>query len=182
VRSRCLALVYAGRIEEARAVTPDILATNDEDHPLALAGALVGFGLAFFDTDPAIGAAATGLRARAEAAAGSPLEAARTYRETMVTLYDAGNRFAAVTAYAVLGSLLHDLGRDEAAAISFGFADGLATVIAIYPEIVAVRDEVRAALGDETYEELARQGATMRYPELHRFGLEQIEQLERALA
>jgi hypothetical protein len=196
-----VALVFAGRAEEARAVTPGILeACEAQPSPSILCGALIGFALAHDDDEPEattialrravrisadhgnqnLHSHANSLLARHEAAHGSTAEALCVCRDAMVRYYEIGNRTSSTTTLApVLGSLLHRAGRDEPAAIAFGsaFAYDAGAVMATYPELNAAHDEVRAALGDARFGELAHRGAAMDFTELTTFALEQIDEV-----
>jgi hypothetical protein len=76
---------------------------------------------------------------------------------------------------AVLAAFLDRLGRYEAAATIAGFATSSLTETAI-PALGTAITHLREVLGDQTYESLARKGATMNAAEMAIYAYDQIEQ------
>ena len=71
--------------------------------------------------------------------------------------------------------MLHRLGREEPGAIIAGFAVSPVTK-GWLPELGAAISRLRDALGDQTYESLARKGETMTTAEIVAYAYDQIDQ------
>ena len=95
-------------------------------------------------------------------------------RTTQATFYDTGHFSVMPAALAVLASILDRLGLHEpAATISVPASTPFAG--ATYPEIHETVARLRDVLGDDTYERLAREGASMSRAMLAAYALEQID-------
>ena len=191
-----VALTAAGAVDEAMTASEGLLdAAEATRNPYVLSLALVAYGLAFRDADPA--AAREALRrgmvlARDSgnrwneaslAVALSTLEA--VHGDTLAALDyvfvairhfdDAGNTGHIGVPLTVLTALLDRLGRYEPAAVIAGFAvDPLST--AGFPEISTTITHLRDVLGDQTYESLARTGETMTPAAMATYAYDQIDQ------
>jgi len=190
-----VALTAAGAVDEAMTASEGLLdAAEATRNPYVLSLALVAYGLAFRDADPA--AAREALRrgmvlARDSgnrwneaslAVALSTLEA--VHGDTLAALDyvfvairhfdDAGNTGHIGVPLTVLTALLDRLGYEPAAVIA-GFAvDPLST--AGFPEISTTITHLRDVLGDQTYESLARTGETMTPAAMATYAYDQIDQ------
>ena len=89
--------------------------------------------------------------------------------------HDAGNTTGARSALAILAALFGRLGRHEAAAIIAGFALSPFTSM-LLPEFNNAIAHLRAVLGDQTYDSLAREGKTMTTAEMAAYAYDQIDQ------
>ncbi len=162
-------------------------------NPYVLSYALLAYGFAFRDADPAAAREAlhrgmvlardSGNRwnEAASAVALSTLEA--VHGDTLAALDyvvaalrhfdDAGNATIGVP-LAVLTALLDRLGRHEPAAVIAGCA-GDPFSVAGFPEITATVAHLREILGDQTFEILAREGKAMTNAEMAAYAFDQID-------
>jgi tetratricopeptide (TPR) repeat protein len=175
------ALAVAGAGEEARAAANGLIEAAEATHnPNALANALYGYGYAFGDADPvrALEALRRGLviaqdsgnrliesllatvLSRLEAEHGDPLPALDHITLAIRNFYDSGNVAYIRFALATLAVLLDRLGRLEPAATIAGFAFSPLAAAAV-PQSTTAIAHLRDALGDQTYESLARRGEQM---------------------
>jgi hypothetical protein len=93
---------------------------------------------------------------------------------------DSGSFSLVLTPLAILGTVLDRLGRHESAATISGFAD-TPFARASFPEMAALVDHLREALGDDSYGALARIGEAMAPAAMATYALEQIDQARAAL-
>ena len=191
-----IALVAAGSVDDAMTATEGLIdAAEATRNPYVLSLALLAFGFAFRDADPAVAREAlrrgmvlardSGNRwnEASLAVALSVLEA--VHGDTLAALDyvvvairhfdDAGNTGHIGVPLAVLTALLDRLGRYEPAAVIAGFAvDPLST--AGFPEITMTITHLRDVLGDPTYESFARKGETMTTAAMATYAYDQIDQ------
>ena len=196
-----VALTAAGAIGEAMTATAGLIDAAEATHnPYVLSLALMAYGYAFRDADPA--AAREALRRgmvlagdsgnrwnEASLAAGlSVLEAA--HGDTLAALDyvsvairhfdDSGNTGHLSFPLTVLTALLDRLGRYEPAAVIAGFAvDPFST--AVHHEITTTISHLRDVLGDQAYESFARKGRTMTPAEVATYAYDHISQARAAL-
>ncbi len=190
------ALTIAGAGEEARAAANGLIEAAEATHnPYALAYALYIYGYAFGDADPtgALEATrrglviaqdsgnrfvesqlATGL-SRLEAQHGDPLAALDHITLAIRNFYDSGNVGLIRSSLATLAVFLDRLGRLEPAATIAGFAFSPFTASLVHQLSTAIT-HLRAILGDQAYESLARQGETMTTAAMVTYALDQIDQ------
>ena len=191
-----LALALTGSREEAMAAANGLIdAAEATRNPFALSYALWACGFAFRDADPhrALEARRRGLaiaqdsanRANESAVAaglswfeakyGDPT-AAFDYVTVAIRNYHAsGNTTMIGTPLAVLAALFDRLGRHEPTATIAGFAFSPPTAATV-PEISTAIAHLRDALGDQTYESLARQGERMSTTAIVAYAYDQIDQ------
>jgi hypothetical protein len=77
---------------------------------------------------------------------------------------------------AILARVFERLGRYEPAATTAGFATVNPMVTAVLPELGTAITHLREALGDRTYQSLARKGETMTTAEIVAYAYDQIDQ------
>ena len=190
------ALAVAGAGEEARAAANGLIEAAEATHnPQALANALYGYGYAFGDADPvrALEALRRGLviaqdsgnrliesllatvLSRLEAEHGDPLAALDHITLAIRNFYDSGNVPYIRFALATLAVLLDRLGRLEPAATIAGFAFSPLAAAAV-PQSTTAIAHLRDALGDQTYESLARRGEQMTTAEVVTYAYDQIDE------
>jgi hypothetical protein len=164
-------------------------------NPHALSFALLAYGFAFIDADPARALEAlrrglliaqdSGNRAnethlaanlsRVEATHGEPLAALGYVALAIRNYHDSGDTATMRTPLAILAAFFDSLGRSEAAATIAGFAFS-PFAAAAFPEINTAIAHLREVLGDQTYESLARKGATMTAAAMATYAYDQIDQ------
>ena len=190
-----MALTFAGREEEAM-ITANGLAESPEitRNPHALVGSMLACGVAFRRADPvrARDALRRGLKvaqdsgcrttelamnlAVVEGALGDTASAFDHVNLAIRNYHDSGGTTMIRGVLGVVAALFDRLGRSEAAAIVAGFAS-LGPGIALFlPEITTTIAQLRAALGDETYESVARTGKNMTTAEMVAYAYDQIDQ------
>jgi tetratricopeptide (TPR) repeat protein len=192
--------------DEATALAEGLIAAAEATgNPCALSYALFAYGLAYRDTDPvrALDALRRGLLigrdsgnratethlasnlARLEAEHGDPLAALDHLTLAIRNYLNSGSTTMVRTALAVLATFLDQLGHHDAAATVAGFAVSFPLATAAFPEITTAIADLRDALGDQTYESLARKGETMTTAAMAAYAYDQIDQarteLERGL-
>jgi len=191
-----VALPHAGAGEEARTAATGLIDAAEATHnPYALSYALQAYGYAFGDADPvgALEALRRGLviaqdsgnrtvesllathLSRLEAEHGDPLAALDHITLPIRSFYDSGNVGFIRNALATLAIFLHRLGRLEPAATIAGFAFSPLTVSA-FPQLSTAITHLRDALGEATYETLARKGETMTTAAMVTYAYDQIDQ------
>jgi tetratricopeptide (TPR) repeat protein len=191
-----LALVRAGSHREAMTVATDLIGAADATgNPWALSVALVAYGMAFCDADPANArdalhrglavAEGSGNRnseshlalvlGRLEAQYGDPLIALDYLTRAIRNYHDSGNTLLIHVPLAELAALLDRLQRYEPAAYIAGFAFNTLTR-GWTPEINTTITHLRDVLGDQTYESLAREGETMTTAAMVTYAYDQIDQ------
>lgn len=197
-----LALTTAGAADEGMATSKDFLEVADStDNPHIASYALLAYGLAYHDADPAASYAAhhrgmqiakdsgnrqlesyhAGNLSWLASSLGDPAEALEYVTIALSRFYNTGHFSVLPSAIAVLASILDRLGLYEAAA-TISVSASTAFAGATYPEIHATLAHVRHVLGDDTYEDLAREGASMSSAVLAAYALEQIDSARAVLA
>ena len=193
--SLVFALKLADHGEEAMAAANGLIDAAEATHnPWVLSFALHAYGVAFGDAEPdrthdaqrrglAI-ARESGNRAnethlavalcRQESKYGDPLAALEYVTVAIRNYHNAGDTANILGPLALLAALLDRLGRYESAATIAGFAFSPLTEMA-YAEITKAITHLRDALGDETYESLARKGEAMTTAEMVAYAYDQID-------
>jgi predicted ATPase len=190
------ALALAGSGEEAMDCADGLIeAAEATGNPLLLAWALGTYGLAFRDADPAgalnalrrglVIAQDSGNRARAshlatilarfEAQHGGTVSAFDHLTLAIRGYHDSGNTTTIRLPLAILAVLFDRLARYEPAAIVAGVALSPLTAATV-PKITTAIAHLRDALGEATYESLARKGETMTTAAMVTYAYDQIDQ------
>ena len=191
-----MAKTMAGSQDAAIAASKGLIeAAEATRNPHILAFTLLTYGMAHCDADPphARDAMRRGLAiaqdsgnrydeshlanvlGRLEARYGDPL-AALDYLTLAIRNYrDSGNTTVIRVPLAVLAALLDRLGLHEPGATIAGFAFSAVTTSWL-PELSAAIAHLRDALGEETYESLARKGETMTTAAMVAYAYDQIDQ------
>jgi predicted ATPase/class 3 adenylate cyclase len=190
------ALVLGGRAAEAAALASTIIGPAEASgNPASLGMALFVKGMAFFDLDLARGEEAvrrawaitqdSGTRmlethtssylARIEYDHGDPLAALDRFTRSLLASHERGATLITAPTLTFLTVLLDRLGCYEAAATIAGSVIGTFTVhiIGDFSKSIA---HLRERLGDERFQNLARQGRAMDPTAMERYALEQIDQ------
>jgi hypothetical protein len=174
-----------------------IEAAEATGNPSVLALALGAYGSAFRDADPvgALHAHRRGLviaqdsgnrtitsahavfLARLEAEHGDTVSAFDHLTLALRILHNSGNTTTLPVPLVVLAALFDRLERYEPAATIAGFALSPFSAAAV-PEITTAITHLRDVLGDQTYESLARKGATMTTAAMATYAYDQIDQPE----
>ena len=191
-----LALTVAGLTDEAATAAVGLIdAAEATRNPFALCNALLAYGFAFSDTDPApalqamrrglviaqdtgnplIGTHLAGVLCRVESNYGDPVAALNYFRMAIGNHYESGNITMISTPLAALAVFFDRLGRYESAATITGFAFRPVTA-ATFPELSSSIAHLREVLGDENYESLARKGETMTTAAMATYAYDQIDQ------
>jgi predicted ATPase/class 3 adenylate cyclase len=197
-----LAMIVKGSHEEAIATAEGLIEEAEATrNPHAIAFALYAYGLAHADADPArarevlrrglVIAQASGNRydesnlanvlGRLEALYGGPVAALDYLTSAIGNYRDSGNNTVIRLPLGVLAALLARLGFTESASIIAGFAFGGLTKGWI-PELGRAVKQLRAVLGDQAYESLARKGASMTPAAMAIYACDQIDQARAELA
>lgn len=199
--NRVLALALAGRVDEAIAAAPDVVdVAGASGNPYALSFALLAYGIAFRETDPR--AALEGMRrglviahesgarsneaylanniGRLEASQGDMVAALNHLKLGIRINHSSGAIVALRSPLAILANILDRLQLHDHAAVIAGFADSELTAV-VFPEFRSTLTRLRSVLGDDTYEALARQGASMTTAAIATYALEKIEELRTTL-
>jgi predicted ATPase len=190
-----VALLRAGSQTEAMAAANDLIdAAEAIPNPWALSWACMAYGIACCDADPLrtrdvlrkglVVARDSGNRysethlanilGRLEAQQGDPLAALDYLALAIRNYHDSGHTVIRVP-LAVVAALLHRLGRDEPAGIIAGYAVRPLTTAWI-PKLSTAITQLREALGEATYEALARKGGAMTTAEMVAYAYDQIDQ------
>ena len=190
-----MALYFLGEGDEAKVASRGLVAEADTtENPNRACFALVAYGVANHDADPVAAydalrraltvAKESGNRQMESAAAVTMCMFASTDRDPIDFFqnltaairhyYDAGNVANLCNALAILAAILERLGRHEQAATISGFA---ATDFARagYRQLNAAIDHLHDALGEATYESLARKGKTMTTAAMVTYAYDQME-------
>jgi predicted ATPase/class 3 adenylate cyclase len=188
-----MALSFAGSADEAVAAAEGLAdAAEATRNPYLLSFALLAEGFAFRDSDPhrALNGVRRGmviaedsgnhfnvahlalLGTGLEAAVGDLVVALDYAVVAIGSLHDSGNPM--YVPLAMLAAVFDRLGRFESAAIVAGFA--LTPFTAGVSELTTAIAHLREVLGDQTYESLARKGATMTTAEMVAYAYDQIDQ------
>jgi predicted ATPase len=191
-----MALTIMGLADEAETTAVGLIdAAEATRNPYALSCALLGYGFAFGDTDPAaalqalrrglviaqdsgnrtMGSHLAGVLCRVESNYGDPLAALDYFRMAIGNHYESGNITMISTPLAALVGLFDRLDRHESAATMAGFAFRPITA-ATFPELSATITHLRGVLGDNAYESIARQGANMTTAAMVAYVYDQIDQ------
>jgi predicted ATPase/class 3 adenylate cyclase len=192
-----VALVFAGRGEEAMAAADDLIEPAEATgNPWVLSIVLAAYGTAFRDTDPAraMDALRRGLAvaqdsgnrfiqtqlaavnlSQLEATHGDIASAFDHFGLAIRNMHDTGNTSTIRTPLALLATVLDRLERYESAATIAGFALSPLTEMTC-PGITTAIAHLRDVLGDQTYESLARKGETMTTAEMVTYSYDQIDQ------
>jgi tetratricopeptide (TPR) repeat protein len=195
------ALAVAGSGGEAMDSAEGLIeAAEATGNPFLLAWALAAYGGAFRDADPvgALNALGRGLviaqdsgnracasalaqfLARLEAEHGDTASAFDHLTLAIRNYHNAGDTTTIRVPLAVLVALFDRLGRYEPAATVAGFALSPIAAAAV-PEITTAITHLRDVLGDQAYESLARQGATMTTAAMATYAYDQIDQARTTL-
>jgi hypothetical protein len=111
---------------------------------------------------------------RLEAEHGDALAALDYAAVAIRNYHDSGNTNSIDIPLAILATFLDRRGHHEPAAVIAGFAFNPHTAAA-FPEITAAIAHLRDVLGDQTYESLARDGATMTTASMATYAYDQID-------
>jgi hypothetical protein len=191
------ALVIAGSAEGAIAAADGIItAAEATNNPWVLSYALLCYGMAYRDTDPAraLQAMRRGLKISRESGNrfneshlalnlsfletkhGDPLTALEYITLSIHNYHDAGSDTFIHSPLASLAALLDRLECFEPAATITGFAALSPLTTAGFPELGTAVAHLRNVLGDQTYESLAREGETMSTSVVATYAYDQIDQ------
>jgi predicted ATPase/class 3 adenylate cyclase len=197
-----MALMMAGADDEALASSKELLtALEASDNPNLTAWALFAYGTVNRDVAPAAAYEAfrRGLRIAHESGSlltasniasmlivlaidhGEPADALDYSVMSIRYFYDSGNFYLVKNTLAALTALFDRLGHLEAAATISGFAD-TSFVRSGFRELVAAIAHLRDALGDDSYESVAREGQSMSNAAAVAYALEQIDRARALLA
>ena len=200
--SLVIALAFVGSPDEVMAAATGLIeAAEATRNPYALSFALMAYGFACKNAYPnrALEAMRRGLviaqdsgnrtieallassLALFEAIFGDPLAALEYSAVAIRNHHDAGNTANMRASLAVLAILLQRLARHEPAATIAGFAPNPMTAVAI-PEFGTAITHLRDALGDKTYDSLARNGETMTTSAIVAYAYDQIDQARAELS
>jgi predicted ATPase/class 3 adenylate cyclase len=189
-----IALTTTGSVDEALAAANGLVdAAEATRNPYALSFALLAYGFAARDVDPgrALDALRRGMSvaqdsgnrqmeshlaaalSTVEAEYGDPLAALGYAAITVRNFHDSGGGMH--PALSVLAAAFDRLARYEPAATIAGFALRPAAAAAL-PLISAATAHLRDALGDQTYESLARKGEEMTTATMVAYAMDQIDQ------
>jgi hypothetical protein len=191
-----MALNIVGADEEADTAAVGLIdAAEATRNPSALCFALLAYGFASRDTDPAgalqamrrglVVAQDSGNRlmashlaavlCRVEAHYGDPAAALNYFRMAIGNHHESGSITMISTPLANLAAFFDRHGRHEPAATIAGFAFRPVTA-ATFPELSTTIAHLRDLLGKQTYESLAQKGAAMTIAEMARYAYDQIDQ------
>jgi tetratricopeptide (TPR) repeat protein len=189
-------LVNAGSGEEAMVAAKGLIeAAQAKANPFMLSFALHAYGFAFREADPtrALDAVRRGLviaqesgnrltetqlalaLGALEAEHGDIASAFDHFTLAIRNMHDSGDTTNIRVSLAALAAFFDRLGRHEAAATIAGFALSPLTALA-YPELSTAIAHLRNALGEATYESLARQGEAMTTAAIVTYAYDQIDQ------
>ena len=196
------ALVFAGVVEEAISAAAGVVeAAEATGNPWALSYALLSVAWVYDDVDPlrALEAGRRGLAVTRdsgnrfneshlatvlgtlEVKHGNPLEALGYITHAMRSYQDAGSVAFYHSPLANLAVILERLEYFDSAAVLASFAAQSPMATAARPEIAVTIDHLHETLGAQTYEALAREGATMTPAEVAAYAYEQIDRARTAL-
>ena len=191
-----VSLTIAGHDDDAIAAADGLIDIAEAArNPWALSLALLSYGIAWRNTDPnrAMEAMNRGLAvahdsdnryneshladhlAHAEVEVGDALPALDHITFAIRHIYDSGNTGTLVSPLANLATFLDRLGHYEPAATIAGFAFSPLTAAAL-PQFARAIAHLRDALGDQSYESLARKGETMTTAAMANYAYDQIDQ------
>ncbi|MDT5256079.1 MAG: hypothetical protein QOD10_1159 [Mycobacterium sp.] len=191
-----LALMRNGAFEEAKTTARELIeATEVIPNPWGQSYALLAFGMAWCDADPArardalqrglVIAQQSGIRyneshltnvlGRLEARHGDTLAALEYLKLAIRNYHDSGNTNVIRVPLASLAACLDRLGRAEGAAVIAGYSTSRYTR-AWLPELATAIAHLREVLGDQRYDTLAQKGAGMTTAAVVAYAYDQIEQ------
>jgi predicted ATPase len=191
------ALYTCGSTDEATVAANGLIdAAERSGNPWVLAYALAVCGVAFGETEPhralealrrsVLVAQDSGNRffettfsywlARREAEQGDRMAALEYLAVAIHNYHESGNTGMLHVPVAILATLLGQLGRYEPAASIAGFAVVNPMAKTTLPELGTAIIHLRDALGEATYESLARKGATMTISAMVAYAFDQIDQ------
>jgi predicted ATPase/class 3 adenylate cyclase len=197
-----MALVTAGRTDEARAACTDLMAAADAtDNPAAVSFAMLAYGYACHGERPlaAYEALCRGLKIAQDsgnlmtesyiavnlsafsATNSSPVDTLDFLTLALNNFHDSGTYSQMASPLGVLATHLEQAGHYEPAATLMGFA-GTTFARASFPQIIDTIAHLRAALGDETYESLAQVGENMTNAGITQYALDEIQRARAALS
>jgi predicted ATPase len=190
------ALTFTGAGDDAIAASENLVAAADaSDNPMAICYALVAYGFARRDADPAAAyesfqrgltiARSSGnrqieshLAGNVSIVAGShgdPVDALDNLGLAIRNHYDSGSFSLMLSPLVILATTLDRMGYHEAAATISGFTATPYTR-ASYMEVHILITDLREVLGDDTYKAFARVGEAMAPAAMAAYALEQIDQ------
>jgi len=197
-----LGLAFLGLTDEATAMAGDLVAAAEATgNPGSLSFALEAYGAAFRRTYPVraltalhrgmgvalesggrffealIGTILAGL----ESEHGDPRVALDLFAQAINLFHDSGDTLTLRTTFGIIAVSFDRTGRHEAAARLYGASDSSLAVVAV-PELPAVADHLRYALGEAVFERLAREGAAMERADAVRYAHAQIQLAREELA
>ena len=199
--SMVLASTIAGLHDEAVAAATGLIeAAEATGNPYALSYALLAYGFARRDSDPAsaLDALGRGLYiardngcraneshlavslARLEFEHGDPQAGLDHVGSAIRNYHNSGNLAVMRSPLAILATFLDRMGRYEAAATIAGFAFSPLTATA-FPEISTAITHLREVLGERAYESRAAAGVTMTVAAMASYAYEQIDLARAAL-
>jgi predicted ATPase len=196
--SLVIGLAITGSADAAMEAANGLIdAAEATGNPLALSWALLAYGVAGHDADP-VGSLAALRRALAiaqdsgnrfvestiaytvggdEAEHGDPLAAFDYFTGAIGNFHDSGNAYMLRAPLGFLATFFDRLGRYEPAATIAGFVvSSPLTVLSVMAKFGTATAHLRNALGEATYESLARQGAAMTTAEMVTYAYDQIDQ------
>jgi tetratricopeptide (TPR) repeat protein len=190
------ALLRNGSFEEAKTAARELIEVGDVmPNPWGQSFALLAFGMAWCDADPARARDAlqrglamahdSGIRyneshlanvlGRLEAQHGDALAALEHFKLAIRNYHDSGNTTVIRVPLASLAACLDRLGSAEGAAVVAGFSFGSFTR-AWLPEMATAIAHLREVLGEQRYDELTQKGETMTTAEMVAYAYDQIDQ------
>jgi hypothetical protein len=193
-----VSLPAVGQAEQARLIANETLAAaRDLGNPAWIAGALLGFGRAFVDTDPAL--ALTRLResldfarenglvywenviardsAGLEALHGDLGRALEMFDTAIDSLHRAGSAPSVAVTLASLAVFLHRIERPEIAATVYGTTTGH-PAIDWEPNLPDAVDHLRSVLGETAFDDCVATGAAMEFGDAVQYARQQIKALQ----
>jgi predicted ATPase len=195
------ALLRNGSFEEAKTTAQELIEASELiANPWGQSFALLAFGMAWNDADPArardalqrglVVAHDSGIRyneshlanilGRLEAQHGDTLAALKYFKLAIRNYHDSGNSRVIRIPLASLAACLDKLRRAEGAAVIAGFSSSSFTR-AWLPELATAIAHLREVLGDQSYDELAKQGAEMTTAAVVACAYDEIDQARAAL-
>jgi len=190
------ALLRKGSPEQAKTAARELIDAGEvTPNPWGQSFALLAFGMAWCDADPASARDAlrhgldiahhTGIRyneshlanvlGRLEAQHGDSLAALEYFNLAIRNYHDSGNTTVIRVPLASLAACLDGLGRAESAATIAGWSSSPFTR-AWLPELVTASAHLREVLGDQKYDELAQKGKAMTTSAMAAYAYDQIDQ------
>lgn len=196
-----LALMRNGSFEEARTTARELIEVGESmPNPWGQSFALLAFGMAWCDADPARARDAlqrglvmahdsgnryneshlTNVLGRLEAQHGDTLAALEYFQLAIRNYHDSGNTTVIRIPLASLAACLDRLERAEGAAVIAGYSSSPFTK-AWLPELTTAIAHLHDVLGDQEYDDLAQKGAAMTTAAAVAFAYDHIDQARAAL-